>query len=117
LPLEAQTSQEFCWIRSEFHTTREPFFKDKLIVTGHTITFTFPGVLPGQVVKGCGWLDIDTGAYHSKSGWLTALDVTQKLVYQVNVWTAEERVRTYCEAITPITPQVALRKPSLVSIP
>jgi serine/threonine protein phosphatase 1 len=116
LPLEAQTSQEFCWIRSEFHSAPEPFFLDKLIVTGHTITFTFPNVPPGQIVQGCGWLDIDTGAYHSKSGWLTALDVTQQLVYQVNVWTAEGRIRTYSEAITPITSQGALQYPALVSM-
>jgi serine/threonine protein phosphatase 1 len=116
LPLEAQTSQEFCWIRTEFHSTKEPFFSDKLIISGHTITFTFPGIAPGQLVSGPGWLDIDTGAYHSKSGWLTALDVTRKLVYQVNVHTGQERVRSYGEAITSIMPKNASAKPSLASI-
>jgi serine/threonine protein phosphatase 1 len=115
LPLEAQTSQEFCWIRSEFHSTKEPFFPNKLIISGHTITFTFPGITPGQIVSGPGWLDIDTGAYHSKSGWLTALDVTQQGVYQVNVWTGQERVRSYAEAITSIAPEDPSTQPSLVS--
>jgi serine/threonine protein phosphatase 1 len=115
LPLEAQTSQEFCWIRGEFHSTKEPFFPDKLIISGHTITFTFPGITPGQIVSGPGWLDIDTGAYHSKSGWLTALDVTQQVVYQVNVWTGQEQVRSYAEAITSIAPEDPSTTPPLVS--
>ncbi|MCG9890779.1 MAG: metallophosphoesterase [Thermosynechococcaceae cyanobacterium MS004] len=104
LPLTAQTAQEFCWIRREFHQTKEPYFADKLIVTGHTITFTFPGVEPGQIVQGAGWLDIDTGAYHPKSGWLTALDFTQQQVFQVNVYSAETRVRPLSEAITSLHP-------------
>ncbi|HEY9859333.1 MAG TPA: metallophosphoesterase family protein, partial [Candidatus Obscuribacterales bacterium] len=36
LPLEDQTSHEFCWIREEFHSITKPYFPDKLIVTGHT---------------------------------------------------------------------------------
>ncbi|AKE64679.1 metallophosphoesterase [Microcystis aeruginosa NIES-3806] len=84
LPLEEQDAAHFCWIRDEFHSMPEPFFSDKLIITGHTITFTFPGVNPGQLVAGAGWLDIDTGAYHSHSNWLTGLDITNRLVYQVN---------------------------------
>lgn len=86
LPIEAQTTQEFCWIRKEFHSIRKPYFADKLIVTGHTITFTLPGVEPGQIAQGQGWLDIETGAYHPKSGWMTALDINHKVVYQVNVF-------------------------------
>ena len=85
-PLKEQTINEFCWIRKDFHHIEKPFFKDKLIITGHTITFTFEGVEPGELVRGKGWLDIDTSAYHHKSGWLTALDIDNKLAYQVNVF-------------------------------
>jgi serine/threonine protein phosphatase 1 len=92
LPLETQTADQFCWIREEFHSITQPYFANKLIVTGHTITFTLPGVLPGKLAQGHGWLDIDTGAYHQKSGWLTAVDLTNSLVYQVNV--LQHRVRT-----------------------
>jgi serine/threonine protein phosphatase 1 len=84
IPLEKQTSEEFCWIRDEFHSISEPYFADKLIITGHTITFTLPGVQPGRLAAGPGWLDIDTGAYHPHSGWLTALDWTNQMVYQIN---------------------------------
>jgi serine/threonine protein phosphatase 1 len=83
-PLEKQTSEQFCWIRNEFHTVNQPYFKDKLIITGHTLTFTFPDVKPGQLARGSGWLDIETGVYHPQSGWLTALDWTNQLVYQVH---------------------------------
>ena len=61
------------------------------MIIGHTITFTFPGVQPGQVVQGPGWLDIDTGVYHTKSGWLTAFDIDNKEIFQVNSHTAEQR--------------------------
>ncbi|HEY9827586.1 MAG TPA: metallophosphoesterase family protein [Stenomitos sp.] len=104
MPLEKQSSQQFCWIRQEFHQMLTPFFSDKLIVTGHTITFTFPGVEPGQLAQGIGWLDIDTGAYHPRSGWMTALDYTQNAVYQVNVFNGSERVRPLSIAVTPIQP-------------
>ncbi|MBE9166799.1 serine/threonine protein phosphatase [Pleurocapsales cyanobacterium LEGE 06147] len=87
LPIEVQTSEQFCWIREDFHAMREPYFKDKLIISGHTITFTLPGVHPGQIAAGPGWLGIETGAYHQNSGWLTGLDVTQGKVYQVNTKT------------------------------
>ncbi|BAY27793.1 metallophosphoesterase [Calothrix sp. NIES-2100] len=92
IPLEKQTAEQFCWIREEFHGIEKPYFPDKLIIIGHTITFTLPGVTPGQLAQGRGWIDIDTGAYHPRSGWLTALDVTNNLVYQVNVF--KKRVRT-----------------------
>jgi serine/threonine protein phosphatase 1 len=91
IPLEKQDSEQFCWIREEFHSMPEPFFPDKLIVTGHTITFTFPGVKPGELVAGAGWLDIETGVYHEASGWLTALDLGNELVYQVNQKTGKQR--------------------------
>ncbi|NCJ05258.1 serine/threonine protein phosphatase [Synechococcales cyanobacterium C] len=97
-PPEAQTEREFCWIRNEFHQAQEPYFADKLIVTGHTITFTFKGVSPGQLAQGPGWLDIDTGAYHPKSGWMTALDIDQKQVYQVNVFDHDSRICSLAEA-------------------
>lgn len=84
LPIEQQGEPEFCWIREPFHRMTEPYFNDKVIITGHTITFVFPGVAPGQLAQGAGWLDIDTGAYHPKSGWLTALELNSSTVYQVN---------------------------------
>jgi serine/threonine protein phosphatase 1 len=86
IPLEEQTTDQFCWIRHEFHSIPRPYFSDKLIITGHTITFTLPGVTPGKIAQGPGWLDIDTGGYHPRSGWLTGLDLTNALVYQVNVF-------------------------------
>ncbi|MEM8603415.1 MAG: metallophosphoesterase family protein [Cyanobacteria bacterium P01_H01_bin.121] len=89
--LDQQTADEYCWIRDAFHTSQQPYFKNKVIVTGHTITFTFPGIEPGVVVRGKGWLGIDTGAYHPKSGWLTAFVLDQELIYQVNVQTMETR--------------------------
>ena len=85
LPIQSQTKNECCWIRDEFHSLDKPYFSDKLIVVGHTITFTFDDVKPGELVCGKGWLDIDTGAYHSQSGWLTGLDVDNNIIYQVNV--------------------------------
>jgi serine/threonine protein phosphatase 1 len=102
VPLEKQTAEEFCWIRGEFHSMAQPYFLSKMIVTGHTITFTLPGVQPGQIAMGRGWLDIDTGAYHPKSGWMTGLDWTQKLVYQVNVFNQKVRIRPLSEAIARI---------------
>lgn len=104
LAIEDQTSHEFCWIREEFHSIAKPYFPDKLIVTGHTITFTLPGVSPGAVAQGRGWLDIDTGAYHQKSGWLTGVDITNRRVYQVNVWQQEVRTMPLDEAITQVEP-------------
>lgn len=104
LPIGEQTEQEFCWIRSEFHRMAQPYFADKLIITGHTITFTLPGVKPGQIAQGEGWLDIETGAYHPKSGWLTALDMTQQLVYQVNTLKDKTRTRPFSEAVTRVDP-------------
>ena len=91
----------------------KPFFEDKTIVTGHTITFTFPGIEPGQIAQGVGWLDIDTGAYHPKSGWITALDLNQKQVYQVNVFSGVERVRPLLESTSPVLPSA--RRESLFS--
>lgn len=110
IPLEDQTAEQFCWIRDEFHAMSQPYFADKQIITGHTITFTFPGVEPGKLVKGQGWLDIDTGAYHPNSGWLTGLDVTNNLVYQVNRKDKTQRSLPLAEAVTPIDPSIVIAK-------
>ncbi len=99
-----QSAHEFCWIREPFHSCAEPYFPDKLIVTGHTITFTLPGVEPGQIARGYGWLDIDTGAYHPRSGWLTALDVSSGLVSQVNVFLGETRQLPLTELVVMVEP-------------
>ena len=99
--LAEQGHEQFCWIRGDFHQTAEPYFTDKTIAIGHTITFTFPGVEPGKIVRGAGWIDIDTGAYHPLSGWLTGLDVTHQQVYQVNVRDRTTRCLSVEEAAVP----------------
>lgn len=104
IPLEKQTADQFCWVRDEFHSIRQPYFPDKLIVIGHTITFTLPGVAPGKLAQGQGWLDIDTGAYHTKSGWLTGLDITNRQVYQVNVYQHSVRTMPLEQAVTQVDP-------------
>ncbi|EAZ91493.1 metallophosphoesterase family protein [Crocosphaera chwakensis] len=110
IPLEQQTAQQFCWIRDDFHGMDKPYFEDKLIITGHTITFTFPGVLPGKLVVGEGWLDIDTGAYHPQSGWLSALDLKTKTVYQVHRQHKTKRILPLAEAVVKIDPSVVKAK-------
>lgn len=105
LPIERQTAQEFCWIRDDFHSSTKPYFPDKLIITGHTITFTMPKVAPGELAQGRGWLGIDTGAYHPKSGWLTGLDITNRKVYQVNVFQRSTRVMPLDEATREVQPE------------
>ncbi|MEA5597817.1 metallophosphoesterase family protein [Rivularia sp. UHCC 0363] len=90
--IEEQSAEQFCWIRDQFHSIKKPYFSDKVIIVGHTITFTFPEIPPGKIARGAGWLDLDTGAYHPRSGWLSAFDVTNRLVYQVNVF--KHSVRT-----------------------
>lgn len=111
MPLSAQTAEQFCWIRDEFHSMKKPYFPDKLIIVGHTITFTFPGVTPGKLAQGKGWLGIDTGAYHPRSGWLTGLDTKNHLVYQVNVFNNCLRTLPLAEAVVNVQPsQIANRK-------
>lgn len=110
MPVAEQTTQEFCWIRERFHSITEPYFADKLIITGHTITFTLPGVKPGEVAQGQGWLDIDTGAYHPKSGWLTAVDVDNRLVYQVNVFDQASRKVPMADAVRTIDPTKVMER-------
>ena len=114
IPLEKQTSEQFCWIRDEFHSMPRPYFPDKLIITGHTITFTLPGVLPGKLAQGRGWLDIDTGAYHPKSGWMTGLDITNSLVYQANVFRRRVRKLPLQEAVTRVEPSTILPRRSIL---
>ncbi len=105
VPLSMQTANELCWIREEFHSIREPYFLNKLVITGHTITFTLPGVAPGELAQGQGWLDIDTGAYHPRSGWLTAVDIDNWKVYQVNVFDLkQQRVLPFDEVVTKVNP-------------
>ncbi|BAQ64449.1 metallophosphoesterase family protein [Geminocystis sp. NIES-3709] len=84
LPIDQQSSEQFCWIRRSFHRSTQPYFEDKTIIIGHTITFTFNGVKSGQLVGGQGWIDIDTGVYHHGQGWLTALELNESMVYQVD---------------------------------
>jgi serine/threonine protein phosphatase 1 len=99
-----QTTDQLCWIREEFHSIEQPYFPDKLIIVGHTITFTLPNVTPGKLAQGQGWIDIDTGAYHPRSGWLTGLDVNNQLVYQVNVFNRNVRTLPLEEAVTLVDP-------------
>jgi serine/threonine protein phosphatase 1 len=91
--IDKQNNEQFCWIREKFFSSQFAYFPSKTIVTGHTITFTLPGVSPGEVAQGPGWINIETGAYHRKSGWMTALDMTNGIVYQVNVFTNKQRKR------------------------
>lgn len=113
--LAQQSSYEMCWIRDTFHRSQTPFFADKLIIIGHTITFTFPTVAPGQLAAGRGWLDIDTGVYHPRSGWLTALDWDNQLVYQVNVFEPQQRIRSCEEAITHLDPSLVRQRSRLAT--
>ena len=118
LPVEVQTAQQFCWIRDPFHASADPYFEDKTIITGHTITFTLPGIEPGEIVQGNGWIDIDTGAYHPRSGWMTALDVSNDLVYQVNVYAPQSRVLPSQDIVRSISPeQIRNRAAQVAALP
>jgi serine/threonine protein phosphatase 1 len=111
LTVADHTSQEFCWIRDEFHSSPYAYFPTKTIITGHTITFTLPNVTPGAIARGRGWLDIDTGAYHPRSGWLTALDYTNQQVYQVNVYHQnEQRTLPLAEASIDVDPKKVISR-------
>jgi serine/threonine protein phosphatase 1 len=114
MTIESQDQQQFCWIRDEFHRMGRPYFEDKLIITGHTITFTFPGVFPGAIVRGQGWLDIDTGAYHPRSGWLTALDLTHQLVHQAHVYESLTRTLPLEEVLIDMPETQAKRRQALM---
>ncbi|MEB3340034.1 metallophosphoesterase family protein [Okeania sp.] len=110
LPIKMQASQEYCWIRDQFHSMEKPYFSDKLIIVGHTITFTFDDVEPGELVSGEGWLDIDTSAYHPRSGWLTGLDVDNNIIYQVNVKNNQTRKVPLEELVKPYKARRKLMK-------
>ncbi|NJN48650.1 MAG: serine/threonine protein phosphatase [Alkalinema sp. RL_2_19] len=114
MPLHEQDREQFCWIREPFHNVSEPIFGDKLIITGHTITFTFPGVAPGAIVQGNGWIDIDTGAYHPRSGWMTAYDTTNQTVYQVQVYEHQVRVLPLDEVRIKVDQQSLSRRQAMV---
>lgn len=104
IPIAEQTVEQLCWVRDKFHSMEKPYLPDKLIIVGHTMTFTLPGVNPGKLAQGQGWLDIDTGAYHPRSGWLTGLDITNQLVYQTNVFNHHFRTLPLKEAVTVVNP-------------
>ena len=111
IPLEKQSSEQFCWIREDFHGSDRPVFKNKLIITGHTITFTLPGVKPGQIAAGKGWLDIETGAYHHNSGWMTALDLDRHKVFQANTFDGRIRIMPLRKATAKVeSSKVAARR-------
>lgn len=116
LSIAQQSSYELCWIRDTFHSSTAPYFPDKQIITGHTITFTFPGVPPGQIIEGLGWSDIDTGVYHSRSGWLTALDWDHQTVYQINVFEGTQRIRTYADSVVKLDPKSLKRRSRTVVV-
>lgn len=104
--LEEQSTRDLMWLRDEFLYHPQPYFKDKMVLCGHTLTFTLRGLegtIPvGNVAKGPGWLGLETGAFHSKSGWLTCLDWDNQQVYQVDVLTGAELVRTLADAVTDV---------------
>lgn len=102
--LDKQDNDQFCWIREKFLSNQFPYFPDKVIITGHTITFTLPGVRPGEIAQGPGWLNIETGAYHHKSGWMTALDITNAIVYQVNVFSGKKRKQPLDKIVKVVEP-------------
>jgi len=104
--LEENTAEECCWIREEFLSSpNPPFLGEKTLLVGHTITFLLDaadgGKVPvGNLAQGPNWYDLETGAYHSKSGWLTALNWDTEQVYQVNVHSQETRVRRLSDSAT-----------------
>lgn len=102
--LAEQTADQFCWVRDEFLSIDKPYFTDKLVIVGHTITFTLPDVAPGKLAQGEGWLDIDTGAYHPRSGWLTGFDITNNIVYQVNIFQDCQRTLSLEESVIRVKP-------------
>jgi serine/threonine protein phosphatase 1 len=100
--IEQQSSDQFCWIRTPFHHSNQPYFNDKTIIIGHTITFTFKGLKPGQLARGEGWIGIDTGVYHHEQGWLTALELNDSIVYQVDSFGKNFRKFPLSQTLIPI---------------
>ncbi len=105
MPIEKQTSEEFCWIREPFHGHPERIFADKTIIVGHTISFTFPDVKSGNIAEGEGWLSIDTGVYHHSLGWLTVLELNELMVHQVNSFGKNYRCLPLDKVKTKIDPK------------
>ncbi len=103
VPLEQQEARDLLWIRNDFFYHPTPYFPDKLIVGGHTYTIHLD-VEAGKLVKGPGWLNIETGAAFSHSGWLTALDWTDQIVYQVNAEIGASRQLPFDEATVTLLP-------------
>ena len=107
--LEQQDPHQLCWIRDDWLYYPHPYFTNppKTVICGHTLTFTLrsaTGTIPvGQLARGAQWIGLETGAFHSKSGWLSALDWDSQLVYQVNVLTGTEQVRSLTAAVTDIS--------------
>lgn len=110
LPIEQQNSDHLCWIRESFHRTNTPIFPEKTIIVGHTITFTFAGVKPGNIAAGEGWLSIDTGVYHHTQGCLTALELNKSVVHQVDSFGKNYRSLPLEEVMTKIDPQKILSR-------
>lgn len=90
--LDEQGTREFCWSRLEFLNYPQPYFPQKQIILGHTPTCRFPMVEPGLILAGPSWLNIETGVDSRRSGWLTALSLEDKQVFQVNRFWREQRV-------------------------
>jgi|SanBayMetagenome_1026888.scaffolds.fasta_scaffold30536_2 serine/threonine protein phosphatase 1 len=97
---EQQEPDDFRRIRQPFHSINTPYFDDKQVVIGHTITSTFSKVKPGNVASGRGWWDIDTSAY--ATGWLTGLDLDNQVVYQVNAKSNKWRIVDLVDVVTKI---------------
>jgi serine/threonine protein phosphatase 1 len=111
LSLGEQGVAQCCWMRDDFLTWPKPYFRDKTIVLGHTVTATVAGVQPGQLLLGPSWVDIETGLYHPASGWLTALDWDRQRVYQINRLRGDRRSLTVAEAGVRVNPRSLERQP------
>ncbi|MEL6333890.1 MAG: serine/threonine protein phosphatase, partial [Cyanobacteria bacterium J06626_26] len=64
-----------------------------------------------------GWLDIDTGAYHPKSGWLTAVDLDNEMIYQMNVYHHTLRMRALNDAVSAVEQRKLRRRTSYAMKP
>jgi len=102
MPLEDQIHEEFFWVRGKHCYCKERYFPDKLIINGHTPTFNLPGISVGKIAAGPGWLNIDTGACFTESGWLTGMDFDNKTVYQVDIFNEHCRTLHLKDAIVQI---------------
>ncbi|WP_338430803.1 metallophosphoesterase [Synechococcus elongatus] len=117
LPLSRQNANEFCWIRDRFLMQTRPFFTNKTILVGHTITCTMNGIQPGYLAAGAGWLGLDTGVYHPSSGWLTALDWDNQRVFQVHAHGDATQIYDLSDRVQTVTPQQLATRRSLLRQP